>query len=324
MLSLRSLLACSLVFTATPGLALDDVFGIPMLMPSRQPELSWNSLHWAKGSPRTLTDWDGTDPSGWSRRRGDGNLMDIDGKGVLSMGGPQPRLYIMPAKAGSPPFFRDIEFTGYFRRTANDGADYAGFVVGTRSGPEGHGNLPCTANTYYLAFRNTGSWGFDKELNHPIDADRYGGPLFPAGFPLNRWVGMKFLVYNLPGDKTVKLEAYVDTVSGGDVGKGVTWKKLGETVDKGDWPADPGDCGYPATTVVTQGGGVVFIRNTETVKAEYKLISWREIDPNGTVAVASSPAGKKKVPRPGGATHGRLPFEMHRDGRVGVDGRNAQ
>jgi hypothetical protein len=99
---------------------------------------------------------------------------------------------------------------------------------------------------------------------------------------------MKYLVYNLPGDKAVKLEAYIDSVSEGDVSKGIIWKKVGEMVDDGNWPAPSGDCGYPDNTVITMGGGVVFIRHTNVAKAQYKMLSWREIAPNEIVGIANS------------------------------------
>ncbi|HEX2878098.1 MAG TPA: hypothetical protein VHO25_01050, partial [Polyangiaceae bacterium] len=94
--------------------------------------------------------------------------------------------------------------------------------------------------------------------------------------PVGKWIGMKYLIYNLPGDTSVKLEAYVDTESDG-AGDG-PWVKLGETIDAGDWAAPVGaGCGYPATTVVTEGGGVVFVRNTDVSRVEYTKLSWREI-----------------------------------------------
>lgn len=262
--------------SGTPG---TDVFGIPMLKPSRSPALLWTSQHWATGNARALNGRDPSDPTGWSIRRGDTSAMDVDGKGVMSMGGPQPRFYVMPKAGESAPFFKNIEFTGYYRRTADDGAFNAGFVVGMRSHPEGHGNDTCNTTTYYLAFRNSGTYLFDKELNHPNDSPGKGGQMFsPSGaVPVGKWIGMKYLVYNLPGDKAVKLETYIDADSNGNGTKASDWKKIGETVDDGNWNAPTGDCGFPANTVVTEGGGVVFIRNTDVGKVEYTKLSWREI-----------------------------------------------
>lgn len=79
----------------------------------------------------------------------------------------------------------------------------------------------------------------------------------------------------MPGDKAVKLETYIDADSNGT--QASDWKKIGETVDDGNWTAPTGDCAFPANMVVTEGGGVVFIRNTDVGKVEYTKLSWREI-----------------------------------------------
>jgi hypothetical protein len=258
-----------------------DVFGITMLRPSRVPALEWTSRHWATGALRSVTGRDPSDPTGWSIRRGDTNLMEIDGAGVMSMGGAQARFYVQPTTdKGTTPFFRDVEFTGYYRRVSNDGASNAGFLVGIRAHVNGHGDVDhCLASTYYLVFRNSGTWTFDKELDHPADSPGVGGRLIPGGgpIPIGKWIGMKFVAYNLPGDKAVKLEAYADLDGDGDTSQGGSWKKVGETVDDGSWSAPTGSCGIPGNTVVTEGGGVVFIRNTAVAKVQYTKLSWREI-----------------------------------------------
>jgi hypothetical protein len=252
-----------------------------MLKRTKVPGYTWNSQHWAMGAPRSFTGRDPTDPSGWSIQRGNTNLMEIDGSGVLGMGGSQPRLYFQPQSGESEPFFRDIEFTGYYRRTANDGASNAGFSVGVRAHVNGHGSVDhCLATTYGLVFRNSGSWVFYKELDHPDSSTRQGGQLFSGGgaISVGEWIGMKFLAYNLPGDTAVKLEAYVDSDSNGDGTSPDHWRKLGETIDDGDWSVSVGgECGYPSNTVITQGGGVVFIRNTDVSEVQYTKVSWREI-----------------------------------------------
>jgi hypothetical protein len=262
--------------TGMPGA---DVFGLPMLKPSRTPSLLWTSEHFATGSARALNGRDPSDPTGWSIRRGDTSAMNIDGNGVMSMGGPQPRFYIMPKSGETAPFFKNIEFTGYYRRTANDGASNAGFVVGMRSHPEGHGSDTCNTTTYYLAYRNSGTYLFDKELNHPNDSPGKGGQMFSpsASVPVGKWIGMKYIVYNLPGDQAVKLEAYIDADSDGNGTQPSDWKLIGETTDDGNWDAPTGNCDFPANMVITEGGGVVFIRNTDVGKVEYTKLSWREI-----------------------------------------------
>lgn len=283
-----------------------DVFGITRMMPSKWPLQEWNSAHWAEGGKRTMNPGDPRDSTGWSLKRGDGNLMEIDGAGMLRMGGNQPRIYFQ-GTAERPVFFRDVEFTGYFRRVGTDGATNGGFNMGVRSSVNGHGDVDhCLANTYYLGFRYPGTWVFYKELDHPNGATGASGRLIAGGgdMPAGKWIGMKYLSYNIPGrENAVKLEAYVDTVTGGDVrGTGGVWKKAAEIIDDGNWTAPTGTCGYDGKTVVTKGGGVVFIRNTSAAEAQYKLISIREIVPSGPVH-AWTPAFPHKAKASWGAGH---------------------
>lgn len=283
----RILLAPGILFAVLR--AETDVFGITELMPSRTPSLEWDSRHWT-GSPRTLNGWDTGDPTGWSRMRGDTQLKEVDGAGILRMGGVQPRIYFM-APPGKTLFFRDVEVTGYFRRIGTDGASNGGFMVGVRAHPEGHTETDhCNASTYYAGIRYPGTWILDKELDHPNDSPGKSGRLFPGSqaMPSNRWLGFKYLAYNLPDGKSVKLEIFADTVSNGEPKNGGTWFKMADIIDNGNWTAPPGNCGYPGNTVVTQGGGVVFFRNTGAAEAQYKMVTIREIAP-GTTALAAPP-----------------------------------
>lgn len=270
-----SLLAC----LASAALAEVDVFGLTRLMPSASPLVEWNSAHWAKGQKRTLVSVDPEDPTGWSRKRGNGTLMEIDGAGMLRMGGDQPRIYFQ-SSAASKVFFLNVEFTGYFRRVGSDGATNGGFNVGVRSSENGHGEVDhCLASTYYLGFRYPGTWVFYKELDHPNGATGKSGRLLAgnAAMPAGKWIGMKYLSYNIPGRNAVKLEAYLDTVSGGDPVRGGTWTKVAEIIDEGNWTAPTGTCTMAGNMVITRGGGVVFIRNTGAAEAQYKMVSVREI-----------------------------------------------
>lgn len=284
--SQRILLATVLLFASLN--ADTDVFGITKLQPSKSPALEWDSRHWAQGGKRTLNGVDPVDPTGWSRMRGDTQLKEVDGAGVLRMGGVQPRIYFMAA-AGKPLFFRDVEVTGYFRRVGIDGATNGGFMVGVRAHSEGHTETDhCNASTYYAGIRYPGTWILDKELDHPNDSPGKSGRLFPGSqtMPSARWLGFKYLAYNLPDGKSVKLEIFADTVSDGAPKNGGVWFKMADIIDKGNWTAPPGDCGYPGNTIVTEGGGVVFFRNTGAEEADYKMVTIREIAP-GTTALAA-------------------------------------
>jgi hypothetical protein len=148
-------------------------------------------------------------------------------------------------------------------------------VVGVRSSPDGHTeeNL-CTATTYYGRMQHDGAMDFWKELKHPETDVRGRQPIWDRS-PLrsNQWIGMKLAVYNVNGDRHVKLELYQDLDQGANGGN---WEKMGEYTDTGGWA--PGhDCSYAPDFIPTEGGGVVFIRNTGVDNAQYKWFSVREI-----------------------------------------------
>lgn len=239
----------------------------------------WNSGHWATGAERSITGRDPSDPTGWSLRRGTTDFMTVDGAGTMRMGGSEPRFYV-DGTTSTPPraFFREVEFTGYHRRIGSDGAAYGGFVVGLRSGAEGHGSAgdPCDANTYYFRLRHDGRWDFAKELRHPDAQVGKSGPLYAGGLPADRWLGMKALARTLGDGKSVRLELFVDSVSGGDTAA-ARWDKVGELVDAGGWTAPAAGCAYPESTVIIEGGGVVLVRNTGVQEVRYRHLRIREV-----------------------------------------------
>ncbi len=253
-----------------------DAFGIRMLYPTRDGARSWTSAHWTGRQYVVAERVDGQDPQGISGKRGSGTLTVADG--VLTMAGPQPRLYIQPY-AGTA--WRDVELTVYYRRVLDDGTAFAGMVADVRSGTNGHTpETPCEAHTYYARMRHDGAFDFAKELEHPSAAAR--ARIDPAQawpeppLPRDRWIGFKYVAYNAGG--SVKLEVYRDVTEGKDGGQ---WLKVNETTDAGDWPAST-DC--PAhnavagrSTLRVLDGGSVLIRNTGVTDARYRWVSLREI-----------------------------------------------
>ncbi|MBD3242257.1 MAG: hypothetical protein GF331_16815 [Chitinivibrionales bacterium] len=258
-----------------------DVFGLRQFHPTAPGTVEWTSAHWANGNARQISGNDPDDPTGWSERRGSGTLL-VDGNGILTMGGSQPRIYINPyegrTETNPEQFWKNVEVTVYYMRIGSDGANWGGLVVGARSGPNGHSSWGdyCDATTYYLRFRYDGDWDFEKELHHPqsghvLHDDLWGGPALPS----NRWIGMKYIVYNVNDNTNVRLVAYIDSTSNG--ANGGDWRKVGEYTDAGGWSVDASACAYPDNFIITEGGGVVFIRNTDAAEAHYKWFSVREI-----------------------------------------------
>lgn len=272
-----------------------DTFGIVQFYPTKTGSREWNSAHWNNGVQRVIKyDRDTADPTDWTEDHSastDG--FKIDGNGVMNMNGGGPRFHINSLRTtkGKSQFFINTEFTGYYRRIGSSGADYGGMVVGVRSGPLGHassGGNDCDATTYYARFRHDGNWDFEKELKHSASEYRSTAGIHTHeklwnGKPLpeNRWIGMKYLAYNIENNTKVKLELYIDSTSGGSAINDGVWKKVGEVVDNGDWPSESSPisgCSYsdPAT-IITEGHGTILLR-TDGAGADYKMVSVREID----------------------------------------------
>jgi hypothetical protein len=232
----------------------------------------WTSEHWANGKARSLTSGqkDPDDPTGWSLLRGNNPSLTIDGKGVMSLGGYQPRLYVsgLPAQP-----FVNSEVTVYYRRVSDENVAYAGGIIAVRSGYDGHtSSAPCTATTYYSRFRHDGKHDFAKELEHP-NASAKGEQAIWDGSPLpkNVWIGIKYVAYTL--GQQVVLEAYRDQTGGKDGGD---WELIQRYVDAGGW-APAHSCSFAPDHVVTEGGGVAFVRNTSITRSDYKWMSINEL-----------------------------------------------
>jgi hypothetical protein len=268
-----------------------DVFGILEKYPTARNGKTWTSEHWADGKPRTVSGRDPGDPTGMSASRSDQAEVRIDGKGVLEFRGSgkesEPRLHI---DGGSPDAFRNVEITFYYRKEEDHDVDWAGMVVGARSGAEGHSGEPCDAHTYYGRFRNDGRFDFEKELKHPASLPRPGGNIWGGvdDLPAGKWIGMKYAVYDVTvnGKPGVRLELDRDLAEGKGGG---SWEKVGETVDTGGWapPQNDGPCPGRPPDYVPLTGGVIVLRNTGVERASYKWMTVREIAPP---ASGSSPS----------------------------------
>lgn len=295
-----------------------DTFGIQKLYPTKAGTVEWNSAHWANGNARGIT-WEGDkdDPLGYTDNHSDGDApVDflIDGEGVMQMMPKSPRFHINSLASGATQnqFYRDVEFTAYYRRgeasIGNGEKDHGGMVLGLRSGPLGHGSSGgnnCDASTYYARIRHDGKWDFEKEWKHPASyyqsmgilgkqTPLWGGKRLEA----NRWIGMKFVIYNLD-EASVKLEMYIDSISGG-VPEKAKWELVDTAVDAGkDWSGVgngiatvDGCADYNGLTdayaPILEGHGTALMRTDSpvdnAVQAEYKFVSIREIDPTAEFA----------------------------------------
>ena len=267
------------VSTTGGGMPQQDVFGIAMIYPTLPGSAAWTSAHWA-GQNYTIGDMlDPLDPQGISGHRGNGTLTVASG--TLTMSGSQPRLYIYPYEATG---WRDVEFTVYYMRVADDATAWGGLVVGARSGADGHtSGTPCDAHTYYSRMRHDGAFDFEKELMHTPSSTRnrvepeQAWP--PDGvLPTNQWIGWKYVIFN--DGQGVHLESYRDLTEGVDGGD---WIRVNQADDHGGWFTDTTCSAHTPTNGESDqlilDGGVSFIRNTGVTDARYRWITVREIQP---------------------------------------------
>lgn len=263
---------------AQPGV---DVFGITQLRPSKPGGASWDSRHWAQLGPYEINDrLDPNDPYGISGARGTGAL-NVTAEGELVFSGSQPRIYLYPSEQGP---WQNVELTVYYQRVADDATAWGGLVIGMRSGPEGHGDTPCDAHTYYSRLRHDGATDFEKELMHsPSSTQQRIEPevVWPGTgeLPFGVWIGWKYIIYNIDQGTAVKLEAYRDSSEGADGGQ---WELVNETTDAGGWACQT-SCPEHApvdgqSDMLQLEGGVTFIRNTGVTEARYKWLTVREIE----------------------------------------------
>jgi hypothetical protein len=307
------LLNCLLFSAASLGFSapLLDAFGIAQFHPTRPGTRAWTSAHWANSVPRLIKySGDPYDPTGWSDNHSSsgGDSLFVDGKGSLILNGGGPRFHINSTElySGTPPAakvppqaFVDLEATGYARRLSTGGSAWDGMEIQVRTGPLAHasaGGDVCDASGYATRFRDDGNWDWEKELKHPdsqVYSTRAGfsAPLFPGKtLPVGKWIGMKFLAYNVDGGAHVRLETYIDTVSdaaAGPPGGGGHWDLVGSMLDDGaDFPGgDISGCpGLTPSMAITQGHGTILLR-TDNEACEWKWLSVREIDPTVTTAL---------------------------------------
>jgi hypothetical protein len=258
-----------------------DPFGISELYPSASPASEWTSEHWSEGPYEIDGRTDEHDPLGLSGMRGEGSVQ-VNAKGELVMGGSQPRIYVYPGSGGP---WQNVEITVYYRRIEDAATAYAGLVVGVRSGADGHTDSnACDAHTYYARLRHDGAIDFEKELEHPASSTRSRvnpQTVWPPDgeLPFDRWIGWKFVIYNLPSGNAVRLEAYRDLTEGEGGGD---WVLMNQTVDDGDWSVETAcsehDPSFGESEMVIVDGGTAFVRNTDVTEARYKWFSVREID----------------------------------------------
>ncbi|HEX7274382.1 MAG TPA: hypothetical protein VF248_02095, partial [Nitrososphaeraceae archaeon] len=130
----------------------------------------------------------------------------------------------------------------------------------------------CGGSSYHnnIDFTN-GKFKFKKEMWHVnYDIKPYTG--ITIGSTMNKWIGFKGIVYNLP-DGSAKLESYVDKDNNNN------WQKATEFVDKGNWGDDMTHCNARTDGAAISWGSPMVIFKSNGVTYDFKKFSVRQIVP---------------------------------------------
>ena len=169
-----------------------------------------------------------------------------------------------------PTDWKNTEVTGYFKVTASNSGD--GISLVTRS--VRHSNSVhngCGGSAYHNNIKFDGTFQYKKEMWH-VNYDTLPPTKNGIGSIMNKWVGFKGIVYNLPNGN-VKLESYVDKDANNN------WQKVEELVDSGNWGNDMTHCGAnkPGAQITWTSPMPIFKSNGVTY--DFKKLSVREIIP---------------------------------------------
>ncbi|MBE4753611.1 carbohydrate-binding protein [Corallococcus sp. ZKHCc1 1396] len=171
--------------------------------------------------------------------------------------------------------WKNVEMTGFVKVNAASNTQ-DNFAWYARGGKHNNNSQGCEGSSYKGGLHYDGRVRFEKETWH-VSYDQ--GAYRPATTPLlGRWVGFKAVMRNVPdanGAEAVKLELYVN-----ENADKVTWKKVYDMTDAGDWGGDAQHCGGSVGAMpITWGGPIATFRWDNANDVDFKWMSVREVQP---------------------------------------------
>ncbi|MGE3859094.1 MAG: metallophosphoesterase, partial [Nitrososphaeraceae archaeon] len=172
--------------------------------------------------------------------------------------------------------WKNVEIGGYFKLNTADNLGM-GYSLSTRSISDTSNNGGCGGATPKFNFGFDGEIKAKKEMWHISLLDSPGAndeDLSPS--IVGKWLGIKGIIYNLPGDKGVKQEFWIDKANDGQ------WEKVYEFTDEGGFgkrgDSGPEKCGGTWDQLYTWGSPKAEFRWDQS-DVSFKLLSVREILP---------------------------------------------
>jgi hypothetical protein len=174
----------------------------------------------------------------------------------------------------------DADNSNNLRASSEDEIDDLVFI--SRSGGRHSSEVPCEGTAYNAGLHTDGSTGWKKEIWHTGGYTEERARNRIADSYLNKWVGLKAVVYNFIRDNEtsgVKLEMYIDASNTNN------YTKVSDITDRGGWYTKSNiteffsaGCGRARDYVIIDGGPNVIFRTDNTV-LDFKNLSVREIQP---------------------------------------------
>jgi hypothetical protein len=254
-----------------------DAFGVAMLYPTKAGGETWTLAADPRVDPRF-------EPQTTLTRNADGSwkvrdkqvrmqVLTSTGYSAAAIG-----TYAQDALASSgymqaPNDWKNVELTGYVRVNAGGKRDEN--LSWQARGGEHTDSRPCEGTAYHGALHYDGRVRWQKESWH---VSYVGSPYAQATSALRgRWVGFKAIMHNVTtpeGATVVHLELWLDTKA-----DGVSWARVYEMTDAGDWGGDASSCGGSVDAMpLTWGGPIAIFRWDGANDVDFKWLSVREIE----------------------------------------------
>lgn len=140
--------------------------------------------------------------------------------------------------------WKNIEVTIYFKYS---GTSDTVMAIYTRTGRH-NSSRKCEGFSYKSTFNmKTGKVRFVKEQWH-VNQSSTPEKATVITIPKDKWIGMKFVIFNINQNTHVKGETYIDADETN------TWVKVDEVVDSGGWGSQAGACQSKSGTGAVDGG----------------------------------------------------------------------
>lgn len=289
-----------------------DKFGVKMLFPSLSGGQSWYlSNRGLKGDSRVI----GIPNSVKEYVNGDGSfhmtgtsalfyVTTLAGYNYQSAGGLSLNHALCRVRQymQSPRDWKNVEVTIYHMIDMFDPVQYSPrtktYDLGIKCRTGSHSRVrDCQGCAYEIQaqlFPGAEKFFHRKEHWHDCHADTdRQGITFSFSSVMRRMVGQKFVAFNIVDQSTGRVTAVRLQHWWNDNGDGVTWTKVNETVDNGNWGMLDGQCGGNRDEIIIWGGPLIGFFWNDFTGVCYKWMSIREIDTTGNTGgtVCPNPPG---------------------------------